>query len=195
MDVVDRFCKRKSAKGGGICRFHYDRHYRDEVVVLDDGTVRYNFHGTPIAVLNGNVLKLDDWGYATPTTRDRLAAIASAMTRGVWTVSIMFGRTILHNGDFTVNYSLPVAIDVNDMRVIMGERIYIVRRVGRKRINNFGWYMTMKVDGNWFALIDGKLHILKKVSKFDGDKLYLFRPVNHDEYVPCQIKAIHECLS
>lgn len=58
------------------CKTHYYRHYRDQTKIRGDW-ITYYYHGSPIAMYSPkhNELIIDNAGYVTPTTRDRLNAI------------------------------------------------------------------------------------------------------------------------
>ena len=73
--VVNAFLEMREARNVK-CSTHYYRHYRDESVVID-GVAHYYYHGNLIARFDGTHLWVCDCGYATITTRERLAAIVS----------------------------------------------------------------------------------------------------------------------
>jgi len=81
--VVDAFVKFKNAKHG-ICEYHLRSHYRDvSHSYVDESTGKrcamYLYHGFPIAWTDGEILRIRHYEYHTPTTRDRLNAILSAL--------------------------------------------------------------------------------------------------------------------
>lgn len=135
-DVVNRFWEGKPAKGGGWCYYH-NNHYRDRVVV-DDDKVTYILHNSPIAIWyrHSDLLQLDDCGYSTPTTRDRLNAITPV---GGMSVKDMM-TFLVHGRDL---YLLPVVLDVEEGRVLTHHgSVRLVPKLGRKKTERYGEYVT-----------------------------------------------------
>ena len=162
--VVKRFWEGRPAKGGGWCHYHGD-HYRD-VVEVDGDIVRYLFHGHEIATYykNTKILKLDNCGYATSTTRDRLNAI---MSFG-YICNILDSTYLSYNGDL---HELPVVFSTEDRKILSSEGEYrLVPKIGRRRTEHFGKYLSV-LYGAGIVKLDGHYVNLDRVLVFE-DGMY-----------------------
>lgn len=159
-EVVDRFWDKKPAKGGGKCPYHGYTHYRDETFPVFDGKNEftfqsYYFHDYEIArwYPDSNILYL--YSYTTPTTRDRLNAIASHFGGQV---SIVDHHMVLYLGNRAWIFD-KIIIDVNTKKVLHvdGKEIIFVPKLGRKKVNDFGYYATARVKGETYVFYMGRV--------------------------------------
>ena len=174
-EVVDRFWNLKPAKGGGICIYHLRKHYRDEVEV-EDGIVYYYLHRVCIARYypDANILELDHNGYDTPTTRDRLNAIARFGRVSLTTKGLMF---FPRKSSFA--YDLPVVIDLENGKVLNFRKEYsLVPKIGKVEGMN---YTTVRMNGDTFVVREsGKVfRVLKE--KVNGKRVKYYK--HYGEYI------------
>ena len=178
IEVVQRFAEDKPAKGGGICTYHYPRHYRDVVKV--DGTTTYYYHDHDIAIKNSNKLTISHCGHVTYTTAIRLNAIIKQFFPE-YTIHRLFCDAhvymILSTKDKMYSFD-TITLDKKG-KVIGGDysEIMIIDKIGRRRINEFDDYITVKADktyvqrkkdGKWFEVIGKKKYgyVCKELKNF-----------------------------
>lgn len=158
-EVVDRFWNLRSAKGGGKCRYHGYSHYRDEVEV-EDGVAYYYLHRVCIAKYHSyaNILEIDHQGYNTPTTRDRLNAIARFGSVSLTVIGMLF---FPKGSDFA--YAPPIVVDLETGKVLnYRKEYYIVPKISNVKGRD---YITIRVNGDTYVVHkSGKIFkVLKSV--------------------------------
>ena len=167
VEVVQRFAEDRPAKGGGICHYHLKTHYRDVVKV--DGTTTYYFHDLPIAIKHSDGLTITHCGYRTYTTAIRLNAIIKQFFPEYTVYRLFCGfyvYMVLDTGENMYNF-YRITLDKRG-KVIGGDysKIKIIKRIGRKQINDFEDYITVrtwkdtyvydKKERTWYKVIGGK---------------------------------------
>lgn len=148
-----RYCKQGKNRGDRII----DRRHID-------GTIAYRFWGSEIACYDPqrNVLKLDLCGWPTPTTIKRINAILNSFDLR-WYVYRHLGDVFFCTENYKRAWIFErcrIDLTARRFKVEPGARARIVYEVGRKKVNEFNDYYTVRANGKRFVIFKNEMNAL-----------------------------------
>jgi len=198
-DVVNKFVEGKPAKGGGLCAYHLNQHYRD-VVKVEEDTIYYLFHEHTIAKYNkaDKTLYISHCGYPTQTTRDRLDAIIHQFFKD-YRISRVYDNIrwkwlmVLEDNKNKKHYTFDWVKFDERGDIINGElyELIWIKYLGYGKYNDFGDYKVVRAQEGTFIVKNGKIYKVLCKKHYTEGVYYLAKEIKDSNINIKEIKQLN----